>query len=571
MRAPTASGALERERSAKWAVVLVATALLAALLLTSPLAPRGRAPGLARATGGASGGGGGELRAGFSGLRRAAPAGRARAPAEDEGYEEGDAEEEAGGDAEGDGEPRGADEAEPVEDAGLTEADEEAAAAAEDEGRDDAAGGGDGDGGDGDGGEGGVEADAYDRAAGGEDGADEGPPAAAAPPAGAPQQQPPRAGGGTAPAAAAAPPAAPAGSGAGAPGAAAAVDPALRRFVYVPPPAAPGGCRPFSGMVVVMTLTHLQARPPAERGFCASLWRAQAAGGFAPIIIGDTTHLASVAAEEEGGGAAAAPPPPYVHLLKVSSHLEFLGDVLAQRSLPNDTLVVYHDALDVLALGDAAALFDCISGQFCARRMDPAQGVYFLGERSLWPPSCRYVDDARSWCNDHPELLPLPVYPNFTEPGGSAEYRFINSGMYAGSPPALHALLAASMAQSNATGSGDDQELFNDLATNWPDTWRRRFQLDTRQQCFGSAHRADGQLVQHGASGKWVNGLTGGAPLLLHFNGGGKELFGVIRPPSDGRRWSEFPDASVLLWGHGPASSRAARTADVCEGAPDER
>jgi hypothetical protein len=261
-----------------------------------------------------------------------------------------------------------------------------------------------------------------------------------------------------------------------------------------------------------------------------------------------------------------------VHLLKVSSHLAFLGDVLRTRALPNDTLVVYHDALDVLSLGDAGALFACLSAAFCARRMEPATGVYFLGERSLWPPSCRYVDDARSWCNDHPELLPLPVYPNLTEPGGSAEYRFINSGMYAGTPPALHALLAASMAQSAATGSGDDQELFNDLATNWPDTWRARFQLDTRQQCFGSAHRADGALVQRDPpAGAWVNELTGGAPLLLHFNGGGKELLGVIRPATDTRRWAELPDAALLLWGTAPANSRAVRTADVCAGAPDER
>lgn len=195
----------------------------------------------------------------------------------------------------------------------------------------------------------------------------------------------------------------------------------LDRFIYYPSQqTGDDGCRPFSGMVLVMTHTHLQARPAEQRAFCGGLWKAQAARGYRPIIIGDTVQLAAVLGTE---------PPRYDHLVKVSSHSAFLSQVISQRALPNDTLVVYHDALDVLAMGPAQEMFECVSRAFCARKMDVASGVYFLGEKSLWPPSCRYVDEGRSWCNDHPELLPLPVYPDLTEPGGHFDYRFINSGM----------------------------------------------------------------------------------------------------------------------------------------------
>jgi len=307
-----------------------------------------------------------------------------------------------------------------------------------------------------------------------------------------------------------------------------------------------------------MTLTHLRSAPPGSRGYCRGLWKAQAAAGFRPILLGDAAHL------EEALGQ---PPAPYVHLVKVSSHAAFLGDVLREAALPNDTLVVYHDALDVLALGGPAPLFDCLSAAWCARRMAPQRGVYFLGERSLWPPSCRYVDAGRSWCNDHPELAPLPLYPNLTEPGGSPDYAFINSGMYAGSPPALHAMLAAALAQSAATGSGDDQELFNDLATNFP-PWRAHFQLDTRQVCFGSAHRSGEHYSREPASGRWRNALTGGAPLLMHFNGGGKEWMPAAVEAAAGvaEEWggAQLAPARLLLWGTGLATSRDAPMSEVC-------
>lgn len=241
---------------------------------------------------------------------------------------------------------------------------------------------------------------------------------------------------------------------------------------------------------------------------------------------------------------------------------------------------MYHDALDVLAQGGPDELFECISAAFCGRGLDPAHGVYFLGERSLWPPSCRYVVEGRSWCNDHPDPAQLPVYPNLTEPGGSAEYRFVNSGLYAGSVPALHALLGASLGQANETGSVDDQELLNDLPTNFG-VWRRRFALDTRQACFGSAHRSTEYYAadKRDERGRWRNSLTGGSPLLLHFNGGGKELMPVALGSSPGSALSwpaagaaggggPLASAQVLLWGTGPHNAAAVPMAELCADAP---
>lgn len=129
------------------------------------------------------------------------------------------------------------------------------------------------------------------------------------------------------------------------------------------------------------------------------------------------------------------------------------------------------------------------------------------------------------------------------------------------------------MAQSLATGSHDDQELFNDLATNWPDTWRKRFQLDTRQMCFGSAHRARDSYSFDSARGRWINSATGQAPLLMHFNGGGKDWMqeAVETGAGYGKPWSSQAEAELLLWGTSAVTSRPVRTSEICAGAPDNR
>lgn len=340
----------------------------------------------------------------------------------------------------------------------------------------------------------------------------------------------------------------------------------LRDYVYVAPPPQSQSvtCRPFSGLVVVMTHTTLQDSGVDRSAYCGGVWKAQAALGYSPIVLGDATHLRE---------ALGTPPAPYTHAVKLATHAAFLSDVVRDGALPGGTLVVYLDAVDVLAFGGPHDVLDCVSATFCNRTLDPSADVLFLGEKSIWPPSsqCTYADEARSWCQAHRGGAgAVPVVPDLTEPGGNPEFKRLNTGLLAGSVAALHALVTAAHRRAAAAGVTIDQEALNDMVTNAPE-WRRRVHLDTRQVCFGSGHLTERDYRVRAEDGRCVNVKTGTAPLLLHFHGGGKRWIHNVtrRAAGHGESWGasrQLDGARLLLWGNGTATSRPVRTHELCAG-----
>ena len=267
------------------------------------------------------------------------------------------------------------------------------------------------------------------------------------------------------------------------------VSPALAPFVYRPSAsfnASALSCAtpPFSSIAIVIVLTHCLARPPDSRNYCASLWKYTARAGVQFILLGDDTIVPKNRK--------------YDHIMKLQLVAAFFDEVDAKHLLPDDTLVVLHDAVDVYMAGSIDELFSCLSARWCEKGYDPVSDVMFLGERGFWPPS-----DAYS----------IETYPVVAE-----DYRFINTGVYAGPWRATSAMLKESI--SNATNAKtcacDDQESANSLFTNNA-AWRKRIHLDSDQQCFGSAHQSRQDYAYR--DGRWTNTKTGHSPLLLHFNG----------------------------------------------------
>jgi hypothetical protein len=174
-------------------------------------------------------------------------------------------------------------------------------------------------------------------------------------------------------------------------------------------------------------LTHTLSLPPSKRTYCTGVWKAAAAAGVEYVVLGDET-LVPLAA-------------PYNHTVKLTALRAFLAE--AAPLLPVDTLVVVHDALDVLVQGrygsggggsDGSAategVLDCVSRVFAQRGMERSRDVLISGERDLWPPSDAY--EAAS-------------YPR---PSG-VDYGYLNSGLMAGSVPALRELVDAALAPAN--------------------------------------------------------------------------------------------------------------------------
>jgi hypothetical protein len=153
-------------------------------------------------------------------------------------------------------------------------------------------------------------------------------------------------------------------------------------------------------------------RPSNQRDYCEGFWKVAAANDVEYVVLGDTSLV------PRNGS--------YQHAIKLRALESWLSEVEARSLLPEDTLLVFHDALDVLTCAPLAEIAGCVGRSFCDRGAHPRRDVMLLGERGLWPPS-----DAYNAGN----------YP--TKAG--QDYRYINSGLYAGSWRAVLEFLRAAL------------------------------------------------------------------------------------------------------------------------------
>jgi len=192
----------------------------------------------------------------------------------------------------------------------------------------------------------------------------------------------------------------------------------------------------------------------------------------------------------------------------------------------------------------------CISTLFCSHGWDPERDVLFVGERGLFPHSPWY--NTSTW--------PL-----------EGDYRFVNSGLYAGSFTALAEFLRDALDAAVLIKTVDDQEVANYLFMHTH--WRTRLHLDRRHQCIGSgfSHNSEYSLE----SGRWVQTKLGGTPGAVHFNSKAAKTGVMVesqsRMPAFRTAWGEpLLDAGrITLVGNTPSTSQTQRMVDLCRPAQE--
>jgi hypothetical protein len=186
----------------------------------------------------------------------------------------------------------------------------------------------------------------------------------------------------------------------------------------------------------------------------------------------------------------------YMKLLETREHV---------GSLPAEATVLFADAFDVLyAAGQAEIL-----ARFSTMGVGPRQ-VLFQAARGCWPDW--HMAFGRTFC--------LKKYPK-----SPTRYRYLNSGVWMGRAAAVYAMLTEAIA---FTPGLDDQYVVSHMLLERPE----EMVLDRHARLFQSLQLERRQLLQllpPGAEAAVQNRHTGTQPLILHFNGGAKPLFGHVR------------------------------------------
>ncbi|KNC46364.1 uncharacterized protein AMSG_02816 [Thecamonas trahens ATCC 50062] len=225
------------------------------------------------------------------------------------------------------------------------------------------------------------------------------------------------------------------------------------------------------------------------------------------------------------------------------------GVQLALEALPPHDIFVFVDAYDVLFVENVDVLQEAYVAAMAqyAREADLGDVVLFAGERGCWP----YMDGRP----EGKELCEV-VYPTSPTP-----YRYVNSGMWAGtvrSAQRLMALVADVLAA--APDGANDQEIISDLyLARIPGVTDSPIVLDTATWLFMCLH-----LSQTDLHNDLTNKLTGHKPAILHFNGGSKPSMRSIASalPTPRSEAPEFDLASIAADG-GLELTRAS-LADLC-------
>mmetsp|Transcript_18150 Transcript_18150/g.30275 ORF Transcript_18150/g.30275 Transcript_18150/m.30275 type:complete len:356 (-) Transcript_18150:607-1674(-) len=167
--------------------------------------------------------------------------------------------------------------------------------------------------------------------------------------------------------------------------------------------------------------------------------------------------------------------------------LNYVRDAFNSPDIDDDEIVMFVDAYDVMLLGPATELISRFLKADCE--------IVFAPERALWP---RY---------SLAERFPL----------NSSPYRFLNSGSYIGYARSIRKYL--DNCGSPFDPLADDQAFFTFVFLN-PPTPPLRLCLDYKNDIFQCMYNSKDDISYIG--GQVYNNLTGGNPLVVHFNGAGK-------------------------------------------------
>jgi len=177
------------------------------------------------------------------------------------------------------------------------------------------------------------------------------------------------------------------------------------------------------------------------------------------------------------------------------------GSLEAVMLLPQDCIVVFTDAYDVLYQEEAAK----IKKKF----LEFNKPLVFSAECGCWPHII--IDKDICW----------KKYPESPTP-----YRYLNSGQWIGYASAIAPVLLSAVAKTQGDMKANDQEIVADFYLS------KKFDivLDHNGAIFQALHRTDPPDLpfcnpwEHMAlkNERWENILTHNTPSIFHFNGGGK-------------------------------------------------
>lgn len=187
------------------------------------------------------------------------------------------------------------------------------------------------------------------------------------------------------------------------------------------------------------------------------------------------------------------------------------GSLEAVRRLPNDCIVVFTDAYDILYQEGPEAIKDA----FLALN----HSIVFSAECGCWP----HVTKPGRICWDKYPKAPTP-------------YRYLNSGQWAARAAAAAPVLEEALKKTKGNMKIIDQEVVADLymEKSWQHGREKKYDLvlDHHSTIFQALHRTDppdlpycNPIEAMKMQGQhYYNTVTKSRPGIFHFNGGGKKV-----------------------------------------------
>lgn len=191
------------------------------------------------------------------------------------------------------------------------------------------------------------------------------------------------------------------------------------------------------------------------------------------------------------------------------------------KKVPQNTVVVFNDAADVLYVADRDTIDQKLQSLFFTGNFPR---IVFAAERNFWP---FYLDSQPRLPG---AVNKLATYPNAT----STSYRFLNSGNWAGTGNAARNLVKCWIRLLSTNAYLDDQhaaqELFMERRSDY--TCGAHMALDSNCELFQTGHKSNLESEdkwhkedEHGpyvdiTTGRLFNMETQTSPAIVHFNGG---------------------------------------------------
>lgn len=191
------------------------------------------------------------------------------------------------------------------------------------------------------------------------------------------------------------------------------------------------------------------------------------------------------------------------------------------KKVPQNTVVVFNDAADVLYVADRKTIDQKLHSLFSTGKLPR---IVFAAERNFWP---FYLDSEPRLPGAENKLA---LYPNAT----STTYRFLNSGNWAGTGNAARNLVNCWVRLLSTNAYLDDQhaaqELFMERRSDF--TCGAHMALDSHCELFQTGHKSnlesEDKWHKEDAHGPYVDTTTGRlfnmetqtSPAIVHFNGG---------------------------------------------------